>query len=210
MNGPVKKADAGIVRSPSGPARDEVRVEREDDRPEVSGRVAVDHRAADRAPVANLGVADERGGPREERAVASEQRVRGELPVAGEGADGDPVALLADVAELLEPADVDEHRRSRDAELHRGDQRMPSGQQLRVLVGPDELDRIVDRLRASVLERRRDHAPARAAASTARTMLWYPVQRQRLPSSACRISLSDGFGCSASRDTVAITKPGVQ
>ena len=49
---------------------------------------------------------------------------------------------------------------------------MPSREQLGVLVGPEELDRLVDRRGAPVLERRRDHAPARAAASTARTMLW--------------------------------------
>ena len=41
-------------------------------------------------------------------------------------------------------------------------------------------------------------------------MLWYPVQRQRLPSSPSRISRSVGFGFSVSRPTAAITMPGVQ
>ena len=51
---------------------------------------------------------------------------------------------------------------------------------------------------------------ALAAASTARTMLWYPVQRQRLPSRPTRISSSDGLGFSFSSETVAMTNPGVQ
>ena len=92
--------------------------------------------------------------------------------MAGERADRDPVAVLADVAEVVEPADVDEHARACDAELHRRDQGVPAGEQLRVLVTAEELDRLLDRPGPLVRERRGDHAPALAAASTARTMLW--------------------------------------
>ena len=46
--------------------------------------------------------------------------------------------------------------------------------------------------------------------STAFTMLWYPVQRQRLPSSPSRTSVSVGDGFSASSEVAAITMPGVQ
>ena len=49
-----------------------------------------------------------------------------------------------------------------------------------------------------------------AAASTDSTMLWYPVQRHRLPSSPMRTSCSVGFGFSFSRLVAAITMPGVQ
>ena len=38
----------------------------------------------------------------------------------------------------------------------------------------------------------------------------HPVQRQRLPSSASRISTSDGFGFSFRSEIVASTNPGVQ
>jgi hypothetical protein len=38
--------------------------------------------------------------------------------------------------------------------------------------GAEELDRLLDRPGAPVLERGGDHAPALAAASTALTMLW--------------------------------------
>ena len=208
-NGPVKNSVAGIVRSPSGPARDELGVEREENRAEVARGVGVRDRAADRAAMAHLGVADVRGDLWDHGAVPGEHGVAHELGVPGERADRDPVAVLPHVAEVVEPADVDEHRRAREAQPEHGDQRLAAREQLRV-VAREQLDRVVDRPGALVLEGGGDHAPARAAACTASTMLWYPVQRQRLPSSAWRISSSEGFGFSARSETDAITKPGVQ
>src|SRR4029079_19040334 len=55
--------------------------------------------------------------------------------------------------------------------------------------------------------------PARrlsAASFTASTMCWYPVQRQRLPERAWRISASVGSGFSSRNGTRVIRKPGVQ
>src|SRR6266851_8937842 len=49
-----------------------------------------------------------------------------------------------------------------------------------------------------------------AAYSTASTMCWYPVQRQRLPERACRISPCEGFGFVRSNSTDAKIIPGVQ
>ena len=68
-NGPVKNAAAGIVRSPSGPcatssASSVSRIVRQ-----VGCRIAVRDRAADRAAVAHLRVADQRGGLADQRAV---------------------------------------------------------------------------------------------------------------------------------------------
>ena len=147
---------------------------------------------------------------RDDRAPLREQRVAHDLRVAGERADRDPVAVLAHVAEVVEPADVDEERRTREAEAQERNQRVAAGEQLRVLVAPEQLDRLLDRPGPFVLEGGGDHEPALAAACTARTMLWYPVQRQRLPSSPRRISSSEGSGFSCSSDTAAITNPGVQ
>ena len=94
-------------------------------------------RAADRAPVAHLRVADERRPPARRRAQ-SRSSTGSEASCACRVSA--PIAIrspvVAHVAQIVEPADVDEHRRSRDAELQRRDQRMPSGEQLRVLVGP--------------------------------------------------------------------------
>ena len=49
-----------------------------------------------------------------------------------------------------------------------------------------------------------------AAYCTASTMCWYPVQRQRLPESALRISASLGLLFRCSRSTAARIIPGVQ
>src|SRR6476646_9000092 len=103
------------------------------------------------------------------------------LRVPRERSDRDPVAALAHVAQVVEPANVDEQRRTREPQAHRGDERVPSREELRVAVPAEQCDRLVDRPRALVLEGGGDHAPALAAACTALTMLWYPVQRQRLP-----------------------------
>ena len=53
-----------------------------------------------------------------------------------------------------------------------GIERVPAGEHLRVLVAAEELDRLLDRAGPLVLEGGGDHAPALAAACTARTMLW--------------------------------------
>ena len=75
---PVKNSAAGIVRSPSGPVRDELRVEREHDRAEVGSRIGVGDGAADRASVANLRVADELGRLRDQAQRARQHRVADE------------------------------------------------------------------------------------------------------------------------------------
>jgi hypothetical protein len=155
-----------------GAVRDEVGVQCEQHRGEVRRGVAVRDGAADRAAVADLRVADELRRPREHGAGALQDGVGDQLRVSSQRADRDAVAVVADVAELVEPAEVDEHRRPRDPELHRRDERVPAGEQLRVLVASERLDRVVDGGGAVVLEGRRDHALALAAASTARTMLW--------------------------------------
>ena len=49
-----------------------------------------------------------------------------------------------------------------------------------------------------------------AAYWMARTMFWYPVQRQRLPEMPMRISLSDGFGFSCNSRWARMIMPGVQ
>jgi len=71
--------------------------------------------------------------------------------------DRDRVAVLAHVAEIGDPADVDERPRPRDTELHRGDQRVPAGEELRVLPRAEQLDRFLQRTRELVLELGRNH-----------------------------------------------------
>ena len=79
-------------------------------------------RAADRAAVADLRVADLAGDLGEQRQFAPEQVVPRQIVVAGEGPDGDMAALVADEGELAEPADVDQDRRHGQAKLHEREQ----------------------------------------------------------------------------------------
>ena len=122
------------MRSPLGPASDERGVEREQHRGEVGRGVAVRDRAAERAAVAHLVVADlaprpPRSTPQccASRSLVSRSRWRVER------ADRDVVAGVADVGEVAQPADVDEHGRRREAQLHQRDQRHAAGEQLGVV-----------------------------------------------------------------------------
>ncbi len=152
---------------------DELGIESEHHRAEVGGRVGVGYGPTDRSPVANLGVADELGRLREHRAALRQHLIADELRMPRECADDDPLAVPAHVAQLVQPSDVDEQRRTHVcAQAEQRDQRVSACEQLRVVVAAEELDRLLDRPRPLVGERGGDHAPALAAASTARTMLW--------------------------------------
>ena len=113
---------------------------------------------------------------------------------------------LADAAEI-EARDVDDERGPRDAQLHHGDERLPTGDRLGIGLG-QELERVVEIACALVACRRRDHDAA--AARTDSTIPWYPVQRQRFPRSACRISSSLGDPLRESRSAAVRMMPGVQ
>ena len=107
--------------------------------------------------VADLRVADPGRRRGDQRVRLAEQRVVRDVVVARERADRDPVAVLAHVAEVGQAADVDEQRRLREAELHQRQERVAAGEQLRVVARPEQLDRVVDRLRDLVVEPRGDH-----------------------------------------------------
>ena len=66
------------------------------------------------------------------------------------------------------------------------------------------------RLGVAPLQRARRSAHEPAARWTASRIFWYPVQRQRFPESASRISSSVGSAVRLSRSAVATTSPGVQ
>src|SRR5690606_8737823 len=100
-------------------------------------------------------------------ALPREELAGREVVVAGERADRDVAALVADVGEVGEPPDVDEQGRPCEAELHEREERVPSGEQLRILGLAEQPDRVVDRGRDLVVEGARDHcAPPRMAFQT--------------------------------------------
>ena len=114
-------------------------------------------RAADRPPVAHLRVADEPGGLGDDRALGPEELARLQVAVARKRADGDRVTVLTYIGEVGDAADVDEQLGTREPEAHEREERVAAREELRVLAGPEELDRVVDRLGDLVFELGRNH-----------------------------------------------------
>ena len=101
-----------------GGARHDLGVEGQQDRRHVRGGVGVGDRAADRAPVADLDVADVRERVGEEPVVA-EDGVAQHLVIGRQGPDRDPaVRQPSDALQLGQPSDVDEGLRPGQPELH--------------------------------------------------------------------------------------------
>ena len=149
------------------PARDELRAERERADRQLGGRVGVDERAADRPAAARRRVADV---TRARRAAAgtrpaqcsrshcgSSRRRRARRPRRG----SPPAPELA-------PRSTSADGR-REPEVQHRDEALPAGERLRVLVRGQERERLVERRRPVVLERRRLH----------REQLPEPGRRQR-------------------------------
>ena len=129
-------------------------------------------RTAERAPVADLRVADQPGHVGQDRHRGPQQRAPLQVVMAGERADGDMVAGVTDERQPADPADVDEDGRRGEAEHHERQERMPAGQQLGVVaVLGEQCDGVVGGVGPDVVELGRDHALAFAAANTDCTML---------------------------------------
>ena len=86
--------------------------------------------ATERAAVTHLGIANLVGGEGQQGNLLLQQRRRFEVVVARQGADGDLVTTLLDIRQVGNPADVDEHRRDGQSQLHERQKRMAAGQQL--------------------------------------------------------------------------------
>ena len=102
--------------------------------------------------MAHLRVADLAGRVNDDRAVLLEHGRGRHVLVPREGTDGDRVAVLLNVREIVEPPEVDEEGRPREPELHRRQKRVAAREELGVLVLPEELDRVVDALGDLVVE----------------------------------------------------------
>jgi hypothetical protein len=94
--------------------------------------------------VTHLGVADLAGRVGQDRALALEQLREVRFFHGGQGADSDVVAAVADVVQVADAADVDQHRRGGQPQPHQRQQRVPAGQQLGFLaVLAEEADGVV-------------------------------------------------------------------
>ncbi len=98
-------------------------------------------RAAECAAVTHLRVADVAGGMGQQRDVLAKEIRCLDVHVAGHGADRDLVAFVTDVRQVGEPADVDQHARLGESQLHHRQQAVATGDELGlVAVLPDEAD----------------------------------------------------------------------
>src|SRR5262249_39185439 len=126
-----------------------------------------------------------------QRAVAHHLRVRHER------ADRDPAVLAPDLAQVADPANVDQHLGLCQAQLHDRDQAVAAGQDLGAVAElVEQLDRLVDARRRLVLECGGDH----------RAPPW--MMRQTF-SAVIGISTSLTPRC-ASASTTALTTAGVE
>ncbi len=136
------------------PARDQGRVQREQDGGQVGGGIGVRDRAADRAPVPDLRVADPARRVREQWHLAAQQRGMLDVMVPGQRADRDVGAPIGEVGQLRQPGQVDDHLGGGQPQLHQRQQRVSSGQELRVLaVLGDQVQRLLRRACPLVGER---------------------------------------------------------
>jgi hypothetical protein len=118
----------------------------------------VGDRAADRASVAHLGVADLAGDLRQQGHLGPQQLGVLDVVVAGERPDAHLPAPVAHVGQVADPPDVDQHRGHGEPQPHERQQRVAAGQQLGVVtvLGQDG-DGLVGGRGPPVLERGRDH-----------------------------------------------------
>ena len=105
----VELADGDLALT-AGALHDECAAEGEHHGREIGGGIGVGQRAANRAAMADLGIAHMAGGVMEQGSGAAEQFAGLEIAMAGERTDGDVISGIADEAEIVEAADVDQHR----------------------------------------------------------------------------------------------------
>src|SRR5947208_7851621 len=84
-------------------------------------------------------------------------------------ADRELLARVANVAQVVHAADVDEQRRASEPKTQQRNQRMASREQLRVFARAEQLDRLLRRLSDFVVERRGNHGATSSIARQTRS-----------------------------------------
>ena len=154
---PAKKSSIATRRSPSARGDHDLAAVGERDRAELGRGVGVAEAAAERAPVAHPRVADLARRLRRQRQLRAELRAALELAMTGERPERDG-AVGALEARQRQPPDVDQQVGRGEAEAHHRDQALSAGDRSRLAIGAGErVDRLLDGLRARVLERARVH-----------------------------------------------------
>ena len=136
-------------------------------------------RPADRAPVADLWVADPAGRVDQERVAGADGRVLEDLAVGGSSADLEGIVGLDDLVDAIDVPDVDEQARLGQAQLDQRQQAVAARQDLRLAfpLGQDP-ERVMESGRPDVVELTRDH-PSSFASLVGRRKAGSPKRRAR-------------------------------
>ena len=139
--GPWKNASASSSRRPARPDDAQARAERHRAERHLAGRIGVAQRAAERAAIADLAVADERDGLREQRDPLADNRRRLQRRVPGERPDAHHAVARHDAIEPGNPVDVDDRRRPQEPHAQERHEALPAREQPRVAVEAREAAR---------------------------------------------------------------------
>ena len=139
-------------------------VERQETSRQFGGRIGESERAAERAAIADGGVADMRQRAREQRRVLGDDVGSFGGGVAGQRTDLDRAVLARDAVEPADAVDIDQQGRLRQPHIERGDQALPAGEQAGVLMLAEQRDGFLERARLFVGEWRRLHVSSLEAA----------------------------------------------
>src|SRR5919199_1508804 len=143
---------------PIGAFDDQGSFERGDHARHIPGGVTMRQGAPDGPPVLDRGIAQETRGITDNPAVLVDQLVVVYVAVPGQGADGQVVALVADVAQVLQAVQIDQDRGRGQPEPHERYERMPTSDEPCIIpVMAQELYSVVDRLGDLVVEGYRMH-----------------------------------------------------
>lgn len=99
----------------------------------TGSRVGIGERTTDRAPVSHLPIRDSQREAGERRQPCPDHRIGGDARMGTHGADPQAVAIGTDAAHLVDGAQIDQQRRGRESESHRGQKALAAGQRAGVL-----------------------------------------------------------------------------
>ena len=124
------------MRSPLRPGDRHLGVDGGGDRDQFRRRIEMAQRAAERAAVAGLAVADLLDRLVHQRAALAHHIGEFEIALARHGADLERAVVLADVGQAIDPVEVDDVVRQHEPHVEHRHQRLPAGQKLGVLQRP--------------------------------------------------------------------------
>ena len=133
-------------------------VERRRERDQLRRWIEMTERTAERAAITRLPMSDLAHRLVHERATLAHDIGELDVALARHGADLERAVLLADVAQTVDPIDVDDVVRQHVTHVEHGHERLPAGKQLGVLEAAEETDGIRNRARIMIRKGRWFHA----------------------------------------------------